>query len=61
MPAMMPAKEPGETFYLALCHDCTPVLPQPFFDRGLRDDWATVHAASTGHSVTLSQETRVMR
>src|SRR5258708_36266993 len=49
------------TFYLAVCHDCTPVLPQPFYDRGERDTWAVTHAGATDHKVTLMREDRVAR
>ena len=39
-------------WYVALCEDCEPVLPQPFRDRVERDTWADKHRTATGHMVT---------
>ena len=38
-------------WYLAICLDCTPVLPQPFSIEQERDDWLDAHVAGTGHDV----------
>lgn len=48
----------SERWYLAVCQDCTPVLPQPFTDPGERTDWATTHNVATGHRVLLTVEER---
>jgi len=37
-------------FHLAVCMDCRPVRPLPFFDVTERDQWAEVHAG-IGHAV----------
>ena len=37
----------AETWYLAICQGCTPVLPQPFTDESERDQWA--ERALDGH------------
>jgi hypothetical protein len=43
-----PFIRPG--WYLAICEDCQPLLPQPFRDSAERDAWAKAHA-ETGHTV----------
>jgi hypothetical protein len=42
-------------WYLAVCQDCEPILPQPFRDETERDEWAAAHA-TTGHRVELREE-----
>lgn len=44
-------------WYLAVCRDCRPVLPQPFRDEAERDEWAQAHR-TTGHTVELTEEER---
>ncbi len=39
------------TFHLAVCQECTPVLPMPFGTAEERDEWADAHRAGTGHRV----------
>lgn len=39
-------------WFLAVCEDCTPILPQPFRDRAERDGWKAAHETGTGHTVT---------
>jgi len=51
-------ERPGETWYLAICQDCTPVLPQPFTKEAERDAWAQAHRAATGDRVWTATETR---
>jgi hypothetical protein len=46
------------TWYLAVCRDCKPIIPQPFSDADQRTDWAGKHAKGTGHRVVLDQEER---
>lgn len=41
------------TWYLAVCLDCTPILPQSFTVRQDRDGWAGQHE-TTGHAVALA-------
>jgi hypothetical protein len=48
----------AEVFYLAICQDCTPILPQPFFDETKRDQWLAAHVSGTGHRVRTAVETR---
>lgn len=48
----------AETFYLAVCRGCRPVLPQPFYVEAERDEWAGVHETSTGHEVERAVEVR---
>jgi hypothetical protein len=45
-----------ETWYLAICRDCTPVLPQPFHDFEERAKWTRAHRDGTGHTVTYEEE-----
>lgn len=45
-------------WYLAICHDCAPVLPQPFSDPAERDEWARQHQDGTGHNVERQVELR---
>lgn len=40
------------TFFLAVCHDCQPVLPVPFSDEAERDKWLEAHVKGTGHHVS---------
>jgi hypothetical protein len=40
-------------WYLAICQDCTPVLPQPFTVEAEWIDWTREHVTSTGHRVLL--------
>ena len=47
-----------ETWYLAVCLTCTPLLPMPFIDRAERDEWAVAHRDGTGHAVHLTEERR---
>jgi hypothetical protein len=47
-----------QVFYLAICQDCTPILPQPFSDETERDQWLAAHAGGTGHRVWTAVETR---
>ena len=47
-----------ETWYLAVCMDCTPTLPQPFTTESQRNEWATSHIRATGHRVEFEVETR---
>ena len=35
-------------YYLAICEDCHPVIPVPFWDAEERDTWVTKHRA-IGH------------
>jgi hypothetical protein len=49
---------PVQVWYLAICQDCTPVLPQPFSDEGERDRWAEAHRAATGDRVWTAMEVR---
>lgn len=44
------------TWYLAICQDCTPVLPQPFSDEAGRSAWLVAHRQATGHTVTLARQ-----
>jgi hypothetical protein len=53
-----PPAAPSVLFYIAECQDCTPVLPQPFYDPGKREEWAKAHRDATGHEVTYREETR---
>jgi hypothetical protein len=46
-----------KVFYLAICQDCTPVLPVPFYDKTERDAWVAAHA-TTGHKIWTATETR---
>ena len=46
------------TYYLAICLDCEPVIPQPFTKPEDRTEWAGQHAAGVGHRVVLDRETR---
>lgn len=39
-------------WYLAVCEDCTPILPQPFRDPAERDGWKAAHETGTGHTVS---------
>lgn len=39
-------------WHLAVCEDCTPLLPQPFRNPAERDRWSADHATATGHVVT---------
>jgi hypothetical protein len=39
------------TWYLAICRDCHPVLPQPFSVQAKRDEWLMAHKQGTGHEV----------
>ena len=47
-----------EVFYLAICQDCTPILPQPFHGEAERDQWQVAHVSGTGHRVWTATETR---
>ena len=47
-----------ETFHLAVCQDCKPVLPVPFGEEADRDQWAKVHEEATGHRVERQVEMR---
>ena len=47
-----------QTWYLATCQDCTPVLPQPFYDEAERNKWARQHEFATGHRVLKITEVR---
>jgi hypothetical protein len=49
---------PIETWYLAICQNCTPILPQPFHDFEERVKWTKAHRDGTGHTVTYEEETR---
>lgn len=40
-----------DAWWLAECQDCEPVLVQPFRDEADRDEWTTIHSATTGHVV----------
>lgn len=44
-------------WYIALCADCLPSLPQPFSSKAERDAWAAAHSA-TGHDVDVHEEPR---
>lgn len=52
-----PPPDPGhlppvdETWFLAICRDCTPRLPQPFWSPREADRWARAHARGTRHTV----------
>lgn len=46
------------TWYLAICADCKPLLPQPFSVEKERDEWADQHAEGTGHRVERVEERR---
>jgi hypothetical protein len=48
----------AETWYLAICLDCTPLLPQPFLQREAREEWATIHVIMTGHHVAYLTQIR---
>ena len=45
-----------DTWYLAICRDCAPILPQPFRDRTERDRWVIAHKKGTAHEVTCGIE-----
>jgi hypothetical protein len=45
-------------FFLAICQDCTPILPQPFYDEAERDKWAAAHREATGHRIVSAEERR---
>lgn len=49
-------REARETWYLATCYDCDPVLAQPFTSSGERDEWTRAHTAATGHHVGYREE-----
>ena len=42
-----------DTWYLAVCLGCTPLLPQPFSNPGERATWAGTHEHATGHVVAI--------
>ena len=47
----------GATWFLAICHDCDPVLPQPFRTADARDEWGTTHIRNGHcHTVKLTEE-----
>jgi len=43
---------------IAVCFDCSPVLPQPFAHEPERHQWATAHAQATSHDVRIGREHR---
>jgi hypothetical protein len=53
--ARRPMAVTSEMFYLAICQDCTPVLPQPFLDFKERARWTKAHRDGTGHVVTYEE------
>ena len=42
-------------YYLAICEDCHPVIPVPFWDAEERDTWVTNHRA-IGHQTRKRDE-----
>ena len=44
------------TWYLAICTQCTPLLPQPFTRPEDRDRWVTGHKQGTGHQVLAARQ-----
>lgn len=46
----------AETWYLAICSGCVPVLPQPFAEQAERDSWVRRHRDGTGHAVTTARQ-----
>ena len=53
-----PLGEDPKIWYVAECHDCEPVLPQPFSSARERAHWMIEHRDATGHHVTLRDEPR---
>ena len=47
---------PYPRWFLAVCLDCTPILPQPFLTPEARDQWAAIHRSGTGHRVSALEE-----
>jgi hypothetical protein len=45
-------------WYLAVCEDCTPRLPQPFSNPLERDEWVIAHSKATSHRVETGVEVR---
>jgi len=45
-------------WYLAICLECEPVLPQPFGVEKERAEWVEAHWGGTGHAILLRQENR---
>jgi len=43
-------------WYLAVCQDCEPVLPQPFWTRTESETWANAHSNAAQHHVKLVEE-----
>jgi hypothetical protein len=48
----------GDVYYLAICRECQPILPQPFDDRYKRDEWASDHSNATRHNVLICTQDR---
>lgn len=46
-----------ESWFLAICCDCKPILPQPFTDPEERLRWVEAHE-TTGHRIILTEERR---
>lgn len=44
-------------WYLAICIDCTPILPQPFADQEARAEWVKAHE-TTGHRIVTREDSR---
>lgn len=51
-----PLGEDPNVWYVAVCHDCEPVLPQPFTTARERATWVTAHRDGTGHRVTVEDQ-----
>lgn len=57
-PGKLASMKPLLTWFLAICQDCEPILPQPFYVQAERDEWAEKHRTATGHRVELVTEHR---
>lgn len=50
---MSERKGEKDAWFLALCLDCEPLLPQPFRNESDRGAWVEAHA-ETGHRVRIN-------
>ncbi len=48
-----------QTFHMAACLECQPILPIPFSGSQERDIWADTHGTATGHEVRKYTSIRI--